>query len=190
MHDIFISYTRDDQDAAAAIADRLSASGFSVFFDRQALVSGEAWSDKIGEELRGADAVIALLSSRSRRSTWVADELQGALDSKKLVIPVLLDQGAKENWLWPLLATRQSIELNWGSSLWHSQLNVLVEALSNSLNKETFETRRDFASNMLELNETSVRPVVIATLHRFLLLIAFAIVSATVGAVITWLLIH
>jgi hypothetical protein len=186
MHDIFISYTRDDQEAAAAIADRLSAAGFSVFFDRQAIVAGESWSARIGEELRTARAVVALLSSRSRRSTWVADELQEALDSKKLVVPVLLDQGAKENWLWPLLATRQSIQLDLESPNWNSQLNELAHALSQALGKEPMVRRR--VTEKAAVVPPEMAPLSAAT-HLWKL-VALAIASAAVGAVITWLLTH
>src|SRR5258708_4608829 len=85
MRDVFISYTRDDQDAAGRIADRLSAKGFSVFFDRDAIVSGETYSKLIVTKIQSASAVLVLLSSRSRKSKWVADELQTALDTKKVV---------------------------------------------------------------------------------------------------------
>jgi tetratricopeptide (TPR) repeat protein len=136
MHDVFISYTRADHAAAEAIAHRFSAVGFSVFFDQAALVAGDSWSSKIEKELRGARVVLALLSSNSRRSTWVADELQTALDSKKLVVPVLLDPGAKENWLWPLLANRQSVALYLSSPNWESQLDHLVQTLTQTIGKE------------------------------------------------------
>lgn len=183
MHDVFISYTQDDHEAAATIADRLSASGFSVFFDRQAIVMGESWDDRIAEELRTARAVIALLSSRSRRSTWVADELQEALDSKKLVVPVLLDQAAKENWLWPLLATRQSIQLDLESPNWKSQINELVQALSQALGKERIEPRR-----VTQPSPAPREPERLSAATRPWKLVALAIASAAVGAVITWLL--
>src|SRR5216683_5647375 len=91
MGDVFISYTRDDDDAARRIAARLSAAGFSVFFDRDAIVSGDSYSDLIVSKIQSASAVLVLLSSRSRKSKWVADELQTALDSKTVVVPVLLD---------------------------------------------------------------------------------------------------
>jgi hypothetical protein len=183
MHDVFISYTREDQPAAAAIADRLSAAGFSVFFDRQALVTGDSWSDQIGQELRSARAVVALLSSRSRRSTWVADELQETLGSKKIVVPVLLDQGAKDNYLWPLLATRQSIQLDLDSPIWKSQMDKLVETLSQALDKEPIEPRLETQPS--QVTREIGRAPAAAYLWKPVIL---AIVSAAVGAVVTWLL--
>jgi TIR domain len=135
MSDVFISYTQDDRVAAGSIADRLSHEGFTIFLDREVLVAGEDWSARIVNEIRSARAVLALLSSTSRKNKWVADELQVALDSKAVVIPVLLDKGAKDNWLWPLLATRQSVELNLTSADRKSQLDNLVRVLSAALGK-------------------------------------------------------
>jgi WD40 repeat protein len=50
-----------------------------------------------------------LLSRSSQRDTPVDAVLTGALE-KKVVIPVLLDERARNNWIWPLVADRQTVE--------------------------------------------------------------------------------
>jgi TIR domain len=190
MHDVFISYAREDQVAAQSIASRLSRAGFSVFFDREGVVAGASWSNTIENELHDARAVLALLSSNSRRSTWVKDELQEALDNKKLVIPVLLDQGAKENWLWPLLATRHRIDLDLSSPSPEPQLEQLVRALSTALRKE------DEAKPRFEHGLSDHRPAAppafptVSSNARLWIMILVALVSAALGALATWLLWH
>jgi TIR domain len=171
MHDVFISYVRDDQTAAHLIADRLSSKGFSVFLDRDAIVSGDSYSQRIANEIRSARAVVALLSSRSRKNKWVADELQTALDSKAVVVPVLLDKGAKDNWLWPLLATRHSVELDLGSADPKSELDKLVRELS------------------AELGRTTQAPVLAVTHVKMVMWISIgiAVASAAVSAFVTFL---
>jgi TIR domain len=145
MHDVYVSYTRDDQQAAEVIAGRLSSEGFSVFLDHDAIVAGESWSDRTIEEIRSAKAVLALLSSESRKNRWVAEELQAALDTKKLVVPVLLDKDAKQNWLWPLLALRHSVELDLRSPDWRPQLDELVRWLSVAIGKQEQALEPDWA---------------------------------------------
>src|SRR5271165_4629391 len=130
MNDVYISYTRDDNVAAELIAHRLQSEGFSVSFDRDAIVAGVSFSESTIRAIRSASAVLALLSSKSRKNKWVAEELQAALDTKNLVVPVLLDKDAKENWLWPILATRQSVELDFNSPDSKSQLDKLVRMLA------------------------------------------------------------
>src|SRR5262245_13427270 len=103
MSSVFISYSRDDQTVASALSHELEERGLSVFRDI-AITAGEDFSHQIRDALAHADVVVVLLSSNSGRSRWVKDEVATALESRKTVIPVLLDAGAKENWVWPLLA--------------------------------------------------------------------------------------
>lgn len=178
MHDVFISYSSPDREAARVVAHRISQAGFSVFFDMEAIVAGELWDDRIAKELRSARAVIALLSSESRRSSWVGDELQEAIDRKKLVIPVLLDQGAKENWLWPLLARRQRIELDLRSPHAEAQLEQLVHVLSSVEQRPA----------ALAMTPSVTR--VAASRSSFWKTVAIALASAALGALLAWLLWH
>lgn len=177
MPDVFISYSRDDQPAAREIADRLTAAGLSVFFDAEGVVAGSSWSDQIGAALGAAPAVLALLSTNSRRSSWVKDELQTALENKKLVIPILLDDGAKENWLWPLLASRPSLELDLNSNKAGEQLDAIAERLLAAQGSRVSVFR--MATNAPP--STAARP----THWRA---VALALASAAIGALVTWLL--
>src|ERR1700694_3428245 len=104
MRNVFISYAREDQAAAELIANRLRKAGVSVFVDEASLVAGGNWSAQLGRAMQDASAVVVLLSANSRKRTWVDSEVQSALESKKLVVPVLLDAQAKDNWVWPLVA--------------------------------------------------------------------------------------
>jgi hypothetical protein len=107
MSSVFMSYSREDGAFASILSDELEKRGLSVFRD-SAISGGEDFSHQIREALQFADVVVVLLSSNSQRSRWIKDEVATALESRKKVIPVLLDAGAKENWVWPLLADRQA----------------------------------------------------------------------------------
>jgi uncharacterized protein YjbI with pentapeptide repeats len=56
-----------------------------------------------------------------------------------------LDQGGKNNWLWPLLATRPRVELNLQTAERESQLDELVRDLSKALGKEEAATPQEAA---------------------------------------------
>jgi hypothetical protein len=178
MRSVFISYSRDDQTAAQLIAKYLSDAGLSVYFDYQGVVSGDSWSDQLGSALRAADAVVVLLSSNSRRSTYVEDELQTALESKKLVVPVLLDEGAKQNWLWPLVATRQAFKLDLQSGELDRQLQDVTRALSlrPTLDVPPFSRKTGEVPLSSPVWSSNWRTIVVA------------VVSALLGALATWLL--
>jgi hypothetical protein len=116
MPKVFISYSRADAPAEMLIADILRGKGMEVVEDRDVLVSGRQFEHNIDSAIREADAVVVLLSANSERSTWVENELVTALE-KNDVIPVLLDEEAKNNRIWPLIADRNAIELKKAGSL-------------------------------------------------------------------------
>jgi TIR domain-containing protein len=109
MPNVFLSYSRPDAVAAEAIAEAIRQSGSSVFRDT-ALVAGDHYGEVIKKAIRRADIVVVLLSKNVNRSRWVQSELISALEQKKTIIPVLLDQNAKDNYVWSLIADRQAIE--------------------------------------------------------------------------------
>jgi hypothetical protein len=113
MADVFISFARDDAKTAQRLKQALSRFGLSVFFDQDVLVGGADFTSAMADALRSARAVVVLLSASTRRGQWVQEEMASALEQKPgpLLVPVLLDRHAKDNWVWPLLANRPAIEL-------------------------------------------------------------------------------
>ncbi len=114
MADVFISYAHADSEIAKLLAGELTAHGISVFFDKDVLVAGTDFRQDIAQALSGAKAIIVLLSSNTKRSSWVQEELSSVIEKTDgpRVIPVLLDRHAKENWVWPLVSDRQAVDLS------------------------------------------------------------------------------
>jgi len=86
---IFISYSRPNQEAARTLARTLEQRGWSVWWDRQ-LVPGEHFDEVIAEQLEAAACVIVLWSVDSTSSRWVRDEANSAL-SRRVLVPARLD---------------------------------------------------------------------------------------------------
>lgn len=112
MHDVFISYARPDSDVASRLAEALQPYHLSIFMDVETLVSGEDFSVQVTQEIAEARAVVVVLSRHAQRSHWVQQELVSALEQDKLVIPLLLDDEATHNWIWPLVSDRQAINVD------------------------------------------------------------------------------
>jgi hypothetical protein len=87
--DIFISYSREERQAARHFAESFSQEGFAVWWDA-ALRSGETFDEVIERELRAAKAVVVLWSPRSVASRWVRAEATLADRANKLV-PVIIE---------------------------------------------------------------------------------------------------
>ena len=87
--DIFISYSREERQAARHFAECFAQEGFAVWWDA-ALRSGETFDEVIERELRASRAVVVLWSPRSVASRWVRAEATLADRANKLV-PVIIE---------------------------------------------------------------------------------------------------
>lgn len=85
---VFLSYAREDVDAARQLAECLSAERHEVWWDRH-LHGGSRFVSEIDRELKQAEAVVVLWSATSTQSAWVQDEAAEGRDTGRLV-PVSL----------------------------------------------------------------------------------------------------
>jgi adenylate cyclase len=111
LSQIFLSYARDDVDAARQLADGLVQAGHDVWWDRH-LHGGSRFDREIEEALGNAEAVVVLWSTASLDSAWVKDEAAEARDSERLV-PVSIGSAK------PPLGFRQFHTIDLGS--WNGQ---------------------------------------------------------------------
>ena len=89
MGDIFLSYASEDRDRVRLVADGLTASGLSVWWDRH-LPAGRTYIHEIGKALRAARCVVVLWSRASVESDWVLEEATDAR-SRKVLLPALIE---------------------------------------------------------------------------------------------------
>ena len=82
MSRIFLSYARDDVDAARPLAEGLGQAGHDVWWDRH-LHGGSRFAKEIDRALKNAEAVVVLWSETSIESAWVQDEAAEARDSER-----------------------------------------------------------------------------------------------------------
>ena len=172
MADVFISYARQDRVWAEQLRSALEHHGLSVFVDH-ALVAGESFTSRVTSELADSNVVLVLLSGHSSRGQFVEDELRAALDTGRTVVPVLLDENATNNWVWPLISNRQSATLRTDDDF-----------------GRLIQTVIDLAARSAGGREEPLAPRVLATsgFHsRRGIMILVAIASAIVGGLITWL---
>ena len=88
MARIFLSYARDDVEAARSLAGCMSEAGHEVWWDRH-LHGGSRFASEIDKALKDAEAVVVIWSAQSIDSAWVQDEAGEGRDSGRLV-PVSL----------------------------------------------------------------------------------------------------
>ena len=96
---VFISYTTEDYEMAKKLYDDLKKAGVDPWLDREDLLVGENWKNKIYQVIQKYDYCLMLLSSKSvSKVGFVQKEIRIALDkmgilppNKIFIIPVRLD---------------------------------------------------------------------------------------------------
>ena len=86
---IFLSYCRDDLAVADQIYATLIIGGYLPLIDREGIVVGEAWEQRLREMLRSADTMLVLLSPSSAVSPACRAEVDWALADGKRIIPAV-----------------------------------------------------------------------------------------------------
>jgi adenylate cyclase len=128
---IFLSYARDDVEAAKQLASCVSDAGHDVWWDRH-LHGGSRFATEIDKALKDAEAVVVMWSPTSIESAWVQDEAAEGRDSGRLV-PVSLGSAK------PPLGFRQfqTIDLGpWDGTGTPKAIDDLLEAIARTCGSE------------------------------------------------------
>ena len=96
---VFISYAREDTEAARRLYDDLKNAGLTPWLDKESLVAGQNWKIAINKAIKKSRYFIPILSSNAvEKRGYVQKEFRYALDvidefpeSQIFVIPVRLD---------------------------------------------------------------------------------------------------
>jgi hypothetical protein len=82
--DVFISYSRANQDKVRILAKRVTALGYNIWWD-DALPPHKSYSEVITEKIGEAKAAIVVWSESASKSEWVRAEADVARNQKKLI---------------------------------------------------------------------------------------------------------
>ena len=107
---VFLSYAREDTDAARRIADALRASGVEVWFDQSELRGGDTWDSKIKTQIRECALFLAVISAntQARREGYFRREWNLAVErtldmahGTPFLLPVVVDDTRESAALVP-----------------------------------------------------------------------------------------
>jgi hypothetical protein len=113
--DIFISYSRRDQEFVARLAADLDAQVAGVWFDQSAIQAGENWHNEIMEGISDCKAFVLILSPASMESRYVREEVKKALDLGKTIFPILYRPAKWTDEFESLVKEIQTLDLRSGS---------------------------------------------------------------------------
>ena len=98
---VFLSYAREDSEAARHIAEALRAFGVEVWFDQNELRGGDSWDAKIRNQIKTCALFVPLVSQRTeeRSEGYFRREWKLAIDrtldmsgDRAFIVPVVIDE--------------------------------------------------------------------------------------------------
>ena len=124
---VFLSYSRRDEEIMRLIAKFLRSQGIKVWVDNEKLIPGTpVWEDEVENAVRDAVAIVVILSPDSKGSEWVKREMTLADQHQKRIFPVLV-RGDENTSISLRLINRQFVDLRENME---SGLKSLSDALS------------------------------------------------------------
>lgn len=106
---IFVSYSRQNEASAKAIAADIEALGHEAWLDRE-LTGGHVWWEKILLNVRECDLFLFVLSTEALQSTAARREYEYAAALGKSILPVLVSEGVSLNFLPSALTQIQFVD--------------------------------------------------------------------------------
>ncbi|MBD3342744.1 MAG: TIR domain-containing protein [Candidatus Lokiarchaeota archaeon] len=126
MGNIYVSYSRKDNDFVQKIISDLQATNYDVFYDSM-ITPGDSWVESLSDAIEDADVILVVLSPQYGNSQWAQKELEMSMvredEQQAFVIPLLIEQCEP-----PLLLFDKQI-IDFTSSYEHG-LNKLLKTLS------------------------------------------------------------
>jgi TolB-like protein len=115
---VFLSYASEDADVAKRICDALRVAGIEVWFDQSELRGGDAWDQKIRQQIRDCALFVPIISAHTQarpegyfRLEWklAVDRSHQMVAEKAFLVPVVVDATTEPEALVPM----QFREVQW-----------------------------------------------------------------------------
>lgn len=94
MHDIFLSYSRKDNQTMQQVKQTLLDAGFTVWTDEGIEAGTPSWKDAIDTAIHECSALVCILSPDAKKSKWVKAELDRAETYDRKIF-LILARGTK-----------------------------------------------------------------------------------------------
>ena len=151
---VFISYSSKNKDFAEKMRDLLNSKRIKTWMAPGNIPVGRKYAEVINQALKDCSCLLLLLSNDSQNSVWVAKEVERAINYRKPIFPVQIED-VKLNNEFELyisndhLIAIQRIEEN------SAEIQGLLQSLGAVLNTDIYQTNKKEPNNTANTeNET------------------------------------
>ena len=88
---VFISYSSEDKEYAETIKKEFEKNGIKTWMAPGDIPAGSSYAGVITKALKETDALVLLLTNHSQESKWVDKEVERAINYRKIIIPIALE---------------------------------------------------------------------------------------------------
>jgi formylglycine-generating enzyme required for sulfatase activity len=167
-HDVFISYSSQDVEAAQAICHVLEQNEIRCWMAPRNIPPGSDYGDVIDDAIKSCKVVVILYSKKAASSPWVTGELNVAFEEQKTIIPFRLDKTPLKGQTRVMLNQRHWID---AYPDYKTKFNDLVRAVALTVGKD------------VQIDAPPVKPSV--QLKKYKKTIIFGLTAAIVIGLIT-----
>ena len=137
-YDVFISYSRKDYiqndkiepgNPVSAIIEMFENNGISYWLDKEGIYSGQQFLEVLSNAISRSKMLVFISSEHSNASVYTAGEIFEAHDSKKLIIPVRIDNAPYNEKFRLIVRPLDYID-------YQGQPNTALPELLRAVNKE------------------------------------------------------
>lgn len=110
--DIFVSYSRQDENIVIQFCKLFNAKKITVWRDKEKILYGERFDKKIQEAIRNCKVVVFFSSNFANDSVFVEQEITYANQKNKTIVTIRLDDSEFNNQIESFLDYKNSWDLN------------------------------------------------------------------------------
>ncbi|MES2123153.1 MAG: toll/interleukin-1 receptor domain-containing protein [Gemmatimonadota bacterium] len=109
-HDVFISYSSNDQQAALAVLHALEDAGIRCWIAPRDIEPGAIWAQAIMEGISGSRVLVVVFSANANRSPHVINEVDAAVRKGAIIVPYRIEDVMPDGAMEYHLRTRHWLD--------------------------------------------------------------------------------
>ena len=152
---VFISYSSKNRDIADAFKNLLNKNNIDTWMAPHDIPVGSKYASVIGKSIKNCSCFLLLLTHDSQGSIWVAKEVERAINYKKIIVPVQLEDVILNDEFEMYLSTDQILAIKTIDDSTNEMQELIVTLKLHTKTQNVQEVKALETSNLTSMNQVS-----------------------------------